>query len=105
LRPKVAVVNPAPITSMHIFTVAPDRFASLVERATETAREASTLPGFVSANVFGNAAHTKLLIASKWESQHAWSRTQWNAQIGRAVTDLIEGSQADEFELYWRIVP
>lgn len=98
-------MNPAPITSMHIFTVAPDRFASLVERATETAREASTLPGFVSANVFGNAAHTKLLIASKWESQHAWSRTQWNAQIGRAVTDLIEGSQADEFELYWRIVP
>jgi heme-degrading monooxygenase HmoA len=98
-------VNPAPIISMHIFTVAPDRFASLVERATETARQASTLPGFISTNILGNAAHTKLVIESKWESEHAWSRTQWNEQIGIAVTDLIEGSQADEFELYRRIVP
>ncbi len=98
-------MNPTPIISMHIFTVAPDRFASLVERATETARKASTLPGFVSTSILGNAAHTKLLIASKWESEHAWSRTEWNEQIGIAVTDLIEGSQADEFELYRRIVP
>jgi heme-degrading monooxygenase HmoA len=90
---------------MHIFTVAPDRFASLVERATDTARKASTLPGFISTNILGNAAHTKLLIASKWESEHAWSRTQWDERIGKAVTDLVEGSQADEFELYWQIGP
>jgi heme-degrading monooxygenase HmoA len=98
-------VNLPPIISMHIFTVAPDRFASLVERATETARKASTLPGFISTSILGNAAHTKLLIASKWESEHAWSQTEWNEQIGIAVTDLIEGSQSDEFELYRRIVP
>jgi hypothetical protein len=36
-----AAVNPAPIISMHIFTVAP-----------------SALPGFISTNILGNATHT-----------------------------------------------
>jgi heme-degrading monooxygenase HmoA len=90
---------------MHIFTVQPDHFASLLERATDASREASTLPGFVSINICGNAAHTKLLIASEWQSADAWSRTQWDEQVGKVVTDLIEGSQNDEFELYTRIAP
>jgi heme-degrading monooxygenase HmoA len=105
LRPNVAAVDAMPIISMHIFTVRPDRFASLVERATAASTEASTLPGFVSINICGNAAHTKLLIASEWQSEDAWSRTQWNERIGKVVTDLVEGSENHEFELYRRIAP
>ncbi|MGA2759899.1 MAG: antibiotic biosynthesis monooxygenase [Candidatus Cybelea sp.] len=98
-------MNARPIISLHIFTVKPGDFDALVERATEASREASALAGFVSINICGNATHTKILIASQWKSEEAWSRTQWDEQIGIAVTDLIEGSQADEFELYWQIGP
>jgi heme-degrading monooxygenase HmoA len=90
---------------MHIFTVEPADFEKLVQRATETLRVSATLPGFVSVNIFGNAPHTKVLLASEWQSEHAWSRTQWNELIGKAVTDLVELSQDHEFELYSHIAP
>jgi len=97
--------DPAPIISLHIFTVEPEDFARLAERATEALRKAATLPGFVSVNVFGNAPHTKLLLASEWRSEHAWSRTQWDDLIARVLTDLVENSHDHEFELYSHIAP
>jgi heme-degrading monooxygenase HmoA len=90
---------------MNIFTVEPADFARLAERAAQGLAEAETLPGFVSVNIFGNASHTKLLLASEWESEHSWSRTQWDELVGKVVTDLVELSQGHEFELYTRIGP
>jgi hypothetical protein len=95
----------APIISLHIFTVEPADFAKLVERATEALRKAATLPGFVSVNIFGNAPHTKLLLASEWRSEHAWSRAEWDDLIENVLTDLVENSQGHEFDLYSHIAP
>jgi heme-degrading monooxygenase HmoA len=95
----------APIISLHIFTVDSADFARLVERATEALRKAATLPGFVSVNIFGNAPRTKLLLASEWRSEHAWSRAEWDDLIEKILTDLVENSRDHEFELYSHIAP
>ncbi|MFY9740141.1 MAG: hypothetical protein WAK11_13985 [Candidatus Cybelea sp.] len=95
----------APVISLHIFTVEPADFARLVKSATDALRKASTLPGFVSVNIFGNAAHTKLLLAGEWRSEHEWSRTLWDELIEKYLTDLVEHSQGHEFELYSHIAP
>jgi heme-degrading monooxygenase HmoA len=95
----------APIISIHIFTVEPADFARLVERATEALRKAATLAGFVSVNIFGNAPHTKLLLASEWRSEHAWSKAEWDDLIEKVLTDLVENSRYHEFELYSHIAP
>jgi|GEM_PF-2847408 hypothetical protein len=97
--------DPAPIISLHIFTVEPEDFARLAERATEALRKAATLPGFVSVNVFGNAPRTKLLLTSEWRSEHAWSQAEWDAVIAEVLTDLVENSRDHEFELYSHIAP
>jgi|ERR1700722_3407920 heme-degrading monooxygenase HmoA len=95
----------APIISINIFTVEPADFERLANRATEALGEAARLPGFVRLNIFGNALHTKLLLASEWQSEHAWSRTQWDDLIARVLTDLVENSHDHEFELYSHIAP
>jgi heme-degrading monooxygenase HmoA len=95
----------APTLSIHIFTVEPADFERLVKSATEALGKASTLPGFVRINIFGNASHTKLLLAGEWQSEHAWSRTLWDDLIEKDLTDLVEHSEDHEFELYSHIAP
>jgi heme-degrading monooxygenase HmoA len=76
-----------------------------VSKATRELRNAidqrvPTQAGFIGSVVMLNAEERRLLVVSIWESEHAWSEAQYDQEIGRTLTDVIEAAGSYEIETY-----
>ena len=56
--------------------------------------------GFIGCMVMLNGEKPQLSVVSIWESGHAWSAAQYDQEIGRVVTDVVETAQAYEIQTY-----
>ena len=69
-----------------------------VQRTVE--RRAPKKDGFIGCIVMRNAEAKRLLVMSAWENQDAWSKAQYDQEIGRAVADAVEKAKSYEIEIY-----
>jgi hypothetical protein len=56
--------------------------------------------GFIGSIVMMNGENTELLAVSVWESGHAWSAAQYDQEIGRVVSDVVETAKSYEIRTY-----
>ncbi len=48
----------------------------------------------------GSAEKAELLVVSVWESQHQWSEAQYDQEIGRVVSDIVETAKSYAIHTY-----
>ena len=56
--------------------------------------------GFIGCVVMANGQKPQLLVVSLWESGHAWSAAQYDQDIGRVVSDVVETATSYEIQTY-----
>ena len=56
--------------------------------------------GFIGSMVMINAEEPQLLVISVWESRNAWSAAQYDPEIGRTVTEVVEAAKSYEIQTY-----
>jgi heme-degrading monooxygenase HmoA len=56
--------------------------------------------GFIGAIVMANAEQSHLLVVTVWESGHAWSAAQYDQEIGRVVSEVVEAARKYEIQTY-----
>ncbi len=56
--------------------------------------------GFFGSVVMVNGEKSQLLVVSVWESGHAWSEAQYDQEIGRVVSDVVETAHSYEIRTY-----
>ena len=79
------------------FIIKPEDFPGLSREATLLAqRRGPTIHGLVEAIVLGNEEKTQLLMVSQWASRQSWSAAQWDEDIGRSLSDLVESAESFE---------
>ena len=69
-----------------------------VERAIE--RRGPSEKGFIGSVVLLNGDEPPWLVVSIWESGHAWSAAQYDQEIGRVVSDVVEAAKSYEIRTY-----
>lgn len=83
------------------FTISADQLSSFAREASMAVeRSAPMLRGFLEGIVMTNDVHTQLFIISHWTSKEAWSEAQWDEQLARILTGLVEASKGFEFHAY-----
>lgn len=55
---------------------------------------------FVGSIVMVDAEKARLLVASIWESGHAWSSAQYDQEIGNVLSDVVEAATSHDIETY-----
>ncbi len=87
--------------SVVIFNIVPQDIDALSsELALLMQRKGPLVPGLVESIVLTNETKTQLLSVSQWESRHAWSAAVWDEDLGRMLTDLVEGATSFETRAY-----
>ncbi len=61
---------------------------------------AANKQGFIGCVVMSNGENPQLLVVSVWESGHAWSAAQYDQDIGRVVSDVVETATSYEIQTY-----
>jgi heme-degrading monooxygenase HmoA len=56
--------------------------------------------GFIGSVVMANKEKSQLLVVSVWESGHAWSAAQYDQEIGRVVSDVVETAKSYDIQTY-----
>lgn len=59
--------------------------------------------GFMGSVVMVNAEESRLLVVSVWESAHAWSAAQYEANVGHVVSDVVETAKSYDVQTYQTI--
>ncbi len=77
-------------------------YVSAMERQLKHAVErlAPNKKGFIGSVVMANKEKSQLLVVSVWESGHAWSAAQYDQEIGRVVSDVVETAKSYEIQTY-----
>jgi heme-degrading monooxygenase HmoA len=74
-------------------TVDPKMSAEFTRRLTDSMRDvAAALPGFIEGRILQADDHSRIVAMTHWESRDAWAKAQWDAAIGRAVTESYQSS-------------
>ena len=75
---------------------------SAMERELKHAVErlAPNKKGFIGSVVMANGEKSQLLVVSVWESGHAWSAAQYDQEIGRVMSDVVETAKSYEIQTY-----
>ncbi len=74
------------------------RISSEVRNAAETL--VPDRKGFIGCVVMLNEGKTDVSVVSVWESADAWSTAQYDAEIGRVVTDIVETAKSYSVQTY-----
>jgi hypothetical protein len=69
-----------------------------VKHASERLAPSNT--GFIGAVVMMSGEKPQLLVVSVWESGHAWSAAQYDQEIGRVLSDVVETAKSYEIQTY-----
>lgn len=56
--------------------------------------------GFIGSMVMINEEAPQLLVISVWKSKHAWSAAQYDPEIGRVVSEVVEAARSFEIQTY-----
>jgi heme-degrading monooxygenase HmoA len=89
------MVDPKAAFVAAFFFSAPHDFPKVAGEAKRFAeRVAPQVPGLIDISLLRNEASTELLVVSRWESKEAWSRSRWNEQLGKMLTDLVESAKS-----------
>jgi quinol monooxygenase YgiN len=80
--------------------VEPDKAAAILSEAAETLRDGSAAqPGFLGGEILISQDRTTIAVLSEWTDLHTWSRSRYDARIGKTLEDLVASSEI-EFETY-----
>ena len=63
-------------------------------------RLAPNKTGFIGSVVMMNGEKPQLLVVSVWESGHAWGAAQYDQEIGRVLSDVVETAKSYEIQTY-----
>ena len=56
--------------------------------------------GFIGCVVLVNKEQLHLLVLTLWESGHAWGAAQYDREIGRVVSDVVETAKSYDVQTY-----
>jgi len=90
------------MVSVLVLEVSPGESARLVSEAASLMRRKTKLEGFVEGEIFQSDDRTRVLIATEWQSNEAWSRSQWDREVGNAVVAIFTTATAVESRTYYR---
>jgi len=86
------------------FNTEPEDFAELSRRMTQfLQRKGPAIKGLVETIVLGNEEKTQLLIVSMWISRESWSLAQWDTDVGREFTDLVQNTRSYEVKSFYPV--
>jgi hypothetical protein len=69
-----------------------------VQHAVE--RRAPHIEGFKGCMVMVNGEKPHLLVVSIWESAHAWGAAQYDQEVGRVVSNVVETAASYDVQTY-----
>jgi hypothetical protein len=91
----------AKFVSVLLFRIEPEDLPGFAREATlSLERKAPLHQGFVEGIIMMNEQKTEVLIVSQWESRHDWSAAQWDDDLGRTMSDLVQGASSFEIRSY-----
>src|SRR5579862_4830864 len=91
----------AKFVAVNTYGIDPSDLSGMVREVRLIAeRRAPLMSGFLESVIMANQEHTRLVIVSLWESQHAWSAAQWDQEVGRVVSDMAESAQSFDVHTY-----
>ena len=87
--------------TVQIFSLEPTDLPEFAREATLVMQgKASMRSGFVEGIVMVDESQRQALVVTQWESLHDWVTAEWDADIGRTLGDMVEGTKGFEFRSY-----
>lgn len=59
------------------------------------------MPGFTEARVLGSDDKSRIIVIVEWKQLDSWVRSEWDADIGVVLEELLSDAQAVDFRLYF----
>jgi quinol monooxygenase YgiN len=64
--------------------------------------ESTTQAGFLAGEIFISRDKKTVAIVTEWTDVHAWSRSRYDARVGKTLEAFLTGRPQIEFEIYDR---
>jgi hypothetical protein len=100
-RRRNMIDDAARFVSVSSFTLGSSDVAAMsqdLQRAVQ--QQVRTMKGFIGCIVMVNDEKPLLMVVSLWESRDDWSRAQYDVEIGRAVTAVVETAKSYDLQTY-----
>ena len=97
----ITIDDAAKFVCMLTFNLSPGDVPSVMDTVRRAVEQLSPKEkGFIGAVVMVNEEKRQLLVFSIWESGHDWSVAQYDQEVGRAVSEVVETAKSYEIQTY-----
>lgn len=91
------------IVSVVKLRIQPSDTPNILSEASDVLQqESSELLGFVAGEVLVSTDRKTIVILTEWVDGRAWSRSRYDARVGKMLEDCLAASPEIEFEIYDR---
>jgi len=91
------------VFSVRVISTSPESFDHLYGYLTTFVEtKERRMPGFLEAQVLGSDDKMRIIIIVEWKHHEDWVHSEWDAELGVVLEELMCDAQTVDFHLYSR---